>query len=169
MTTTHQTCRTIDSPVGPLHLAASADGLTHLLFGRRTDPAGDGSEAAARVLAQAVDELEAYFAGQRSTFTVPLAAAGTDFQRAVWRGLIDIPFGQTWSYAQLAEHIGKPAAVRAVGAANGKNPISIIVPCHRVIGADGTLTGYGGGLEAKETLLRLEGWRPPAKQLSLLS
>jgi methylated-DNA-[protein]-cysteine S-methyltransferase len=161
-----ETRRTIDSPVGPLHLAARAAGLSHLLFARADPPPGDGSEAARATLDLAEAQLAEYFAGRRREFSVPLAAEGTEFQRAVWAALLDIPFGQTWSYSDLARRIGKPSAVRAVGAANGKNPISIIVPCHRVIGADGTLTGYGGGVTTKERLLRLEGWAPP-EQLSL--
>jgi methylated-DNA-[protein]-cysteine S-methyltransferase len=101
-------------------------------------------------------QLAEYFGGDRITFDVPLAAAGTPFQRAVWRGLRGIPYGETISYGELARRIGRPSAVRAVGLANGRNPISVIVPCHRVIGADGTLTGYGGGIERKRLLLELE-------------
>lgn len=149
----------LDSPVGPLSVAASAAGLTHVLFGARAEARGDGSAEAARHLEAACAQLEAYFAGLRRTFELTLAPAGTSFQRAVWRALEDIPFGQTITYAELARRIGRPQAVRAVGAANGKNPISIVVPCHRVIGADGTLTGYGGGLEVKARLLAHEGRR----------
>ena len=100
-----------------------------------------------------VEQLEAYFAGSRQTFDVPLALAGTDFQRRVWEGLLEIPYGHTMSYGELARRVGRPGASRAVGLANGRNPVAIIVPCHRVIGANGTLTGYGGGLDRKVWLL----------------
>lgn len=108
-------------------------------------------------LPQVRAQLAEYFAGAREAFDVPLRLHGTAFQRTVWTALLDIPFGQTRSYRQQAQHIGQPAAVRAVGAANGQNPISIIVPCHRVIGASGALTGYGGGIERKRWLLAREG------------
>jgi methylated-DNA-[protein]-cysteine S-methyltransferase len=101
-------------------------------------------------------QLDLYFAGKLESFSLPLQSDGTEFQRSVWAGLREIPYGETWSYAQLAKHIGRPKAMRAVGAANGRNPISIVVPCHRVIGADRSLTGYGGGLEAKVWLLKHE-------------
>jgi methylated-DNA-[protein]-cysteine S-methyltransferase len=109
------------------------------------------------LLEQAAEELDAYFAGRRQRFQVPLAPEGTPFQRQVWAALTTIPFGATWSYAKLARTVGRPAAVRAVGAANGRNPIALFVPCHRVIGADGSLTGYGGGLPRKRWLLAHEG------------
>ncbi len=155
----------IDSPVGPLFLAARRDGLTCLLFGDETagagntsvNMAGDNTAAAARILTTTAQQLDQYFAGQRREFTVRLAPTGTDFQRAVWRGLETIPYGQTINYGELARRVDRPGAARAVGTANGANPISIIVPCHRVIGADGRLTGYGGGLPAKRLLLELEG------------
>jgi methylated-DNA-[protein]-cysteine S-methyltransferase len=108
------------------------------------------------VLTKAARQLDAYFGGRLKIFDLPLAAAGTSFQRRVWDALCDIPFGETRSYGQLAKAIGKPSAMRAVGAANGSNPIAIVVPCHRVIGADGSLTGFGGGLERKKFLLSLE-------------
>ena len=150
---------TVDSPIGRLHLAASSDGLTHLLFAASpvSNAEGDGTAAAARILAETRRQLTAYFAGRRRAFELPLAPAGTEFQLAVWRGLRDIPYGATLSYGELARRIGRPAAVRAVGAANGANPISIIVPCHRVIGQNRRLTGYGGGLPAKRKLLEIEG------------
>ena len=109
------------------------------------------------MLAEAALQLGEYFEGQRTRFTVPLDFTGTAFQREVWQALLTIPFGETRSYRQIAEQIGRPSAVRAVGAANGRNPISIIAPCHRVIGTDGTLTGFAGGLGAKALLLALEG------------
>lgn len=155
----------IESPVGRLILAASDDGLTHLLFAEREGrpfrddrlPPCHGSSAARRILAETEKQLREYFAGRRRDFDLPLAPRGTEFQMAVWRGLRDIPYGETESYGDLARRIGRPRAVRAVGAANGANPISIIVPCHRVIGGDGSLTGYGGGLRIKKQLLELEG------------
>ena len=157
----------MNSPVGRLLLVASSGGLTHVLFLDRPGgpppsslrPIGDDTPAAARILANAKRQLGEYFAGKRRTFDLPLAPAGTAFQMAVWRGLREIPWGETRSYGDIARRIGRPRAVRAVGAANGANPISIVVPCHRVIGHDGRLTGFGGGLPAKRTLLELEGAR----------
>jgi methylated-DNA-[protein]-cysteine S-methyltransferase len=152
---------TIDSPLGPLLIAASDAGLTALYFEtRRHPPATDGwaplgtaDTAAARTIAAARAQLAEYFAGTRTTFARPLAAAGTPFQRRVWDALRAIPFGATVGYAALATALGDARATRAVGAANGRNPISIIVPCHRVVGADGSLTGFGGGIERKRWLL----------------
>lgn len=122
-----------------------------------------------RVLEATAAQLREYFAGQRTVFDIPLdTATGTPFQRVVWAALREIPYGETWTYGELARHIGQPTAFRAVGLANGKNPISIIVPCHRVIGSGGSLTGYGGGLDRKELLLALErGNSSPAEQLTL--
>lgn len=149
----------VDSPVGRLYLAATDAGLTHLLFvkemDRKPEPS-EGSGEAARIVRETARQLSEYFARERREFAIPLAPDGTEFQLATWRALRDIPFGETISYGELARRMNKPNAVRAVGAANGANPISIIVPCHRVIGADGTLTGYGGGLPIKRRLLELE-------------
>ncbi len=147
---------TYDSPIGPLTLVASERGLVALEFGKRKHP-----EAAEdpRRFAACRKELEQYFAGKREEFTVPLDIRGTEFQKRCWHELLKIPYGQTRSYRQIAEAVGNRNAVRAVGLANGQNPIAIIVPCHRVIASDGTLCGYGGGLELKEELLRLEGAR----------
>lgn len=158
------TSLTLDSPVGPLHLAACRDGLTHLLFAGGSDqlPKGDGTAAAQGILAETVRQLGEYFTGERRAFDLPLAPAGTAFQLAVWDALRTIPFGSTTSYGALACRLGRPGAARAVGAANGANPISIVVPCHRVIGGDGSLTGYGGGLKAKRILLELEANALPA-------
>lgn len=133
---------------------SSADEITE---DARDTERSSPSTTGARLLWKTAQQLDEYFAGQRQQFDLPLAPRGTDFQKQVWRALREIPFGQTWSYAQLAQHIGKPSATRAVGAANGRNPIAIIVPCHRVIGADGGLTGFSGGLSAKSYLLKLEG------------
>ncbi|HPF70822.1 MAG TPA: methylated-DNA--[protein]-cysteine S-methyltransferase [Candidatus Krumholzibacteria bacterium] len=157
----HAYATILDSPVGPLLLASDGTALTHLLFEREDAPAAADRAAFAAgrrdaVLDRACAQLQEYFAGRRRTFDLPLAPTGTAFQRAVWRALEDIPYGRTESYGTLADRVGRPRAVRAVGAANGRNPISIIVPCHRVIGADGSLTGYGGGLDAKRFLLALE-------------
>ena len=157
----------IDSPLGKFLLTARATGLTHLLFADHRGrpvfetcrPTGDDSPAAARILRETERQLRAYFAGRRREFDLPLAPGGTAFQREVWTALCDIPYGRTLSYGDLARRIGRARAVRAVGAANGANPISIIVPCHRVIGSDRRLTGYGGGLPAKKRLLELEGAR----------
>lgn len=150
--------RCIESPVGDLVLLASAKGLAGLFFGHRVDdsvlPPDDGGNPH---LEAAKEQLGEYFHGSRTCFDLPLDARGTDFQRAVWGELCRIPYGVTRSYAEIAERIGKPTSVRAVGAANGSNPISVIVPCHRVIGADGALTGFGGGLDLKRRLLVLEG------------
>lgn len=143
----------VGSPVGPLTLTASEDALTEIAFG---GAGNSGSALPSALLAQTARELEEYFAGGRRTFTVPLAPAGTDFQRKVWTALRTIPYGETVSYGDIARRIGKPGAAIAVGQANSRNPIPIIVPCHRVIGADGKLVGYAGGLEIKKALLRLE-------------
>lgn len=116
------------------------------------------------LLAHCASELEQYFAGQRTIFSVPLDAHGTEFQQRVWDKLVSIPFGQSRSYGELASQLGDAKLTRAVGTANGRNPISIVVPCHRVIGADGSLTGYAGGIERKLFLLRLEGILPPAEE-----
>ena len=142
---------TLESPVGRLRLVACAEGITEITFGAG---AARSAEAPGHPLLQrAAAQLAEYFAGSRQEFELPLAAAGTPFQRAVWKELRTIGFGVTCSYAELARSLGKPSAARAVGAANGQNPIAIVVPCHRVVGADGALTGYAGGLPAKRWLL----------------
>ena len=145
----------VSSPVGPLLLAVSERGLVALEFGRRRIAAGwvESEEKTAACARQ----LEEYFAGSRRRFDLPLDLRGTNFQKRCYCELLKIPYGETRSYADIARAIGNPAAVRAVGLANGQNPIAIIVPCHRVIGSDGSLTGYGGGLETKRKLLELEG------------
>ncbi|UHQ20573.1 methylated-DNA--[protein]-cysteine S-methyltransferase [Lysobacter sp. KIS68-7] len=157
-----------DSPVGPLRLAASDDGVHAIEFhAPRHAVSRDARwcEGDHPMLDRVAAQLDEYFAGQRRRFDLPLAPEGTEFQCTVWHALATIPFGETISYAQLAAHIGKPAAVRAVGAANGRNPIPIVLPCHRVIGADGSLTGFGGGLPTKRFLLELEGALPAATDL----
>lgn len=148
------------SPIGRLLLTSDGAALTGLYMetSRKAQPTGDWVEdAAAAPLTAALRQLDEYFAGTRRAFDLPLRLEGTEFQQRVWRELTVIPYGETWSYGQLAQRIGKPSASRAVGLANGRNPISILVPCHRVIGADGSLTGYGGGLERKQWLLAHEG------------
>ena len=158
-------CTEIDTPVGRVLLAASERGLTHLLFAdsdgvplrAKCRPDSDGSIAAAKHIDTTRAQLDAYFEGRRRHFDVPTAAVGTAFQRAVWDALVAIPYGELCSYGDLARAIGRPRSVRAVGAANGANPISILVPCHRVIGQNLRLTGYGGGLDAKRWLLQREG------------
>lgn len=147
----------IDSPIGRLLLVASDNALTRIDFGGES--AGRCEAGRAPVLALARRELGDYFRGKLREFTVPLAPEGTAFQRDVWNALLALPYGETTTYGEIAQKIGRPAAVRAVGAANGANPIPIIIPCHRVIGRDGSLTGYGGGISIKQFLLRLEGVR----------
>lgn len=137
-------------------MIASDAGLRALEFGRRPHPE---CMVDPKRLKPYRAQLVEYFSGKREQFTFPLDLRGTDFQKSCWRELLKIPYGQTRSYRQIAEAIGKPKAVRAVGLANGQNPIAIVVPCHRVIASDGTLCGYGGGLRVKEELLRLEGAR----------
>lgn len=159
----------VDSPLGRLLLAADDAGLTHLDLPhekRPTVPRADWSRVPSRFAAVRA-QLAAYFAGQLTRFTVPLAPHGTEFQRAVWRALVAIPYAETTSYGALAQRIGRPRAMRAVGAANGTNPIAIIVPCHRVIGANGSLTGYGGGLPAKRWLLAHERRHAPDASFEL--
>lgn len=149
------------SPVGDLLLLAKGAALSdlHIISGKYVPEiqADWKRDAQHPVLQQAAQELGEYFAGQRKTFSLPLAPQGTAFQQAAWHALLQIPFGHTISYGQQAKNMGKAKAMRAVGAANGKNPISIIIPCHRVLGANGALTGYSGGIEHKIFLLRHEG------------
>jgi methylated-DNA-[protein]-cysteine S-methyltransferase len=146
---------TIHSPVGDLLLTSDDSALTRLLFSPFTlDPTWSTERSA--VLDETVTQLAAYFAGERTDFDLPLAPAGTPFQLRVWEALREIAYATTINYGQLALRVGNVKASRAVGLANGRNPISIVVPCHRVIGANGSLTGYGGGLDRKRTLLDLE-------------
>jgi methylated-DNA-[protein]-cysteine S-methyltransferase len=148
-----------DTPLGPVTLAATERGLAGLWFDgqkHHPGPLGVRVDPRQRWIAQALDELAAYWLGASAAFTVPLDAQGTAFQREVWNALRQITPGATLSYGALAQRVGRAAAVRAVGAAVGRNPVSVIVPCHRVVGADGTLTGYAGGVERKAALLQLE-------------
>ena len=151
----------IASPVGALTLVASDEGLAAILWENdnpkrvRLGELTDGSDHP--VILQAEQQLAEYFAGKRSAFSIRLDMAGTEFQKKVWQALLTIPFGETRSYNEIARQVGNPKASRAVGAANGRNPVSIITPCHRAIGSDGSLTGFAGGLDAKRYLLTLEG------------
>jgi len=166
----------VDSPIGPLFLATSAQGLVALEFdarlrGQQTirpnprdlrqekekEKKGYEFVEGPRQLQAYASELEEYFAGKRREFTFPLDLRGTDFQQSCWRALLAIPYGETRTYADIARAVGKPTAFRAVGMANNRNPIAVVVPCHRVIASDGTLCGYGGGLDIKRKLLELEG------------
>jgi O-6-methylguanine DNA methyltransferase len=166
----------MQSAIGPLFLAASAQGLVALEFDARLpgqqsirpnprhlrresekEKKGFEFEESPRLLQPYVSEMEEYFASKRREFTFPLDLRGTDFQKACWQALLAIPYGETRSYANIARAVGKPNAFRAVGMANNRNPIAIVVPCHRVIASDGTLCGYGGGLDVKRKLLELEG------------
>jgi methylated-DNA-[protein]-cysteine S-methyltransferase len=162
--------RRIDSPVGPLLIAGNDTGLQLIEFHTPRHPMSRGDqwhEGDHAVLRETQRQLGEYFAGIRRHFELPLAPQGTEFQRQVWWELANIPFGGTISYAQLALRVGRPTATRAVGAANGRNPVPIVLPCHRVIGSDGSLTGFGGGLPTKQFLLQLEGALPRSSDLFL--
>lgn len=151
--------RRLHSPLGPLQAEVQAGALRRLSFCEDADDTAAVAEDAA-VLEALAAQLAAYFAGTRRGFELPLAPQGTVFEQQVWAALLGIPHGETRSYGQLARSLGQPAAARAVGLANARNPIAVLIPCHRVIGADGRLTGYAGGLARKEALLRLEGALP---------
>ena len=154
----------VASPIGPLTLVAAGGALAGVYMDAQRHLPGTVAEAApasqdgpdAAPLAAAARQLTEYFAGQRTEFDLPLEMAGTDFQRRVWAALREIPYGETVSYGELARGLGQASASRAVGLANGKNPFAVVVPCHRVVGSDGSLTGYGGGLDRKRFLLALE-------------
>ena len=155
----------LESPIGTLLIAGDADAIHEINFpknGHARKPQADWKESSRGPVSDALRQLREYFAGKRTEFDLPLSPKGTEFQRGVWRRLQEIPYGETISYGELAKRVGNPKASRAVGAANGQNPIPIVIPCHRVIGANGKLTGFGGGLPTKEKLLALE-----ARQLSL--
>jgi len=153
--------RHLDSPIGVLTLVASDEGLTHVLFeGQEPVDAGLPDDLPEidddPTLEAAASQLGEYFAGSRKEFDLPLDLRGTDFQKDAWRALASVPYGETRSYGEQAQAIGRPGAFRAVGAANGRNPIPVILPCHRIVGADGSLTGFAGGLDTKRRLLNLE-------------
>ena len=143
-----------NSPIGRIYIAESDGAITYLKFGR--PPHDSREERETPLLLRAVEQLDEYFAGRRREFDLPLNPAGTEFQKKAWNALLTIPYGETRSYKEQADIVGNIKACRAVGAANGKNPISIFIPCHRVIGTNGTLTGYGGGIDIKKALLQLE-------------
>ena len=144
----------VDSPIGTVEIGVLTECVTDLNF---IDHPGKTTPHHSRVLSLATEQVKAYFEGRLQVFDLPLDMVGTPFQRSVWQALLTVPFGRTASYQQMADAVDNPKAVRAVGAANGQNPISIIVPCHRIIGKNGSLTGYGGGIWRKEWLLRHEG------------
>lgn len=159
----------LDTPIGRLLLAADDEGLRRIEFPRADQGAciGPGWRRSRARLGEAIVQLEAWFAGERIAFDLPLAPRGTDFRQRVWRELLRSPYGETLSYGELARRIGDPSASRAVGAANGANPLPIVVPCHRVIGANGKLTGFGGGLPTKQWLLAHERRHAPRVPLQL--
>jgi methylated-DNA-[protein]-cysteine S-methyltransferase len=149
----------VDTPLGPVRIARTANGLAGLWFeGQKHHPGALKAPMLPTdpLLREAAAQLQRYFAGDASAFALPLDLQGTPFQRAVWEALLRIPAGRTCSYGELARAIGRPSAVRAVGAAVGRNPASLVVPCHRVLGQDGSLTGYAGGVQRKQSLLQLE-------------
>jgi len=143
--------RSMDTPIGTLWLEANGAGLSAVAF---QGPAGARSDDP--LLREAEEQLRAYFAGELTRFELPLSPRGTEFQQRVWDAVAQVPYGETTTYSALAAAIGRPAACRAVGAANGRNPLAIVIPCHRVVGSSGGLTGYGGGLDRKRALLDLE-------------
>jgi methylated-DNA-[protein]-cysteine S-methyltransferase len=148
-----------ESPIGPLLIAGDARAITQISFpknGKPVRPEADWTESASGLVGEAIRQLREYFAGRRTDFDLPLAPKGTEFQKSVWRRLQEIPYGESISYGELAKRVGNPKASRAVGAANGRNPLPIVVPCHRVIGANGKLVGFGGGLPTKKALLEIE-------------
>jgi methylated-DNA-[protein]-cysteine S-methyltransferase len=160
------TYRLLSSSPGDIIVAGDREGLRCLDFRRGRHASEPIPEEWERdetffLLRRAAEQLTAYFEGRRRRFSLPLAPVGTPFQRRVWEALREIPYGETISYSELAKRTGRPRAIRASGAANGKNPISVVIPCHRVVGKDGSLTGYGGGLETKRALLDLEGVSAP--------
>ncbi len=147
----------LDTPIGQLTLVASEAGLSMILFESEDPPEIDASiDESDLVLVAAARQLSEYFAGERREFDLPLDLEGTEFQKAAWLALADVPYGETTSYGTQAAAIGRPGAFRAVGAANGKNPVPIVLPCHRIVGADGSLTGFAGGLDVKARLLAFE-------------
>lgn len=147
----------LNTPIGTLRLVSDGEHIVRIEFEGQYQQNSDDKQAEDAALAACAKQLQEYFDGRRQHFDLPLAATGTAFQRSVWQALEEIPYGEVRSYRDIARTIGNEAAVRAVGAANGRNPLPVVVPCHRVIGSDGSLTGFAGGLEAKTHLLRLEG------------
>jgi methylated-DNA-[protein]-cysteine S-methyltransferase len=146
----------IESPLGKLLLVSDGQALTRLAMSPRPNDVPEDARRDPAALADVAAQLDAYFGGELTEFDVPLAPRGSEFQLRVWNALLEIPYGETASYGEIAAAVGRPDAVRAVGSTNGRNPIAVIIPCHRVIGADGSLVGYGGGLDRKRLLLELE-------------
>jgi len=146
-----------NSPAGPLFISASDSGVTEIKFVNQTDQLTNEEAEIGAIIKDCIAQLEEYFSGHRKIFSVKLDPQGTPFQKEVWKQLQEIPFGKTMSYLELAKLLGDAKKIRAVGGANGKNPIAIIVPCHRVIGSDGSLIGYAGGMDKKRWLLKFEG------------
>lgn len=147
----------LETIVGQVYIIADEDAIVEIQFAQEHKSLGDAKQQETPLLHEAKRQLEEYFAGQRASFSLPLNPQGTEFQKKVWQQLEAIPYGEIRSYGQIAAAVGNPKACRAVGGANHNNPIAIVIPCHRVIGANGKLTGYGGGLDIKEKLLKLEG------------
>jgi methylated-DNA-[protein]-cysteine S-methyltransferase len=145
-----------ESPLGKLLLVSDGQALTRLAMSPRPNDVPEDARRDPAALADVTAQLDAYFAGELTDFDLPLAPRGSEFQLRVWNALLEIPYGETASYGEIAAAVGRPDAVRAVGTTNGRNPIAVIIPCHRVIGADGSLVGYGGGLDRKRLLLELE-------------
>lgn len=159
-----------DSPLGVLEISSTEDAITHVMFreaNKKPSPKSEETQETSAVIEECIRQLDEYFAGKREVFDIKLSPKGTDFQQNVWHNLSKINFGKTISYLELSRWIGNEKAIRAVATANGNNPIGIIIPCHRVIGSDGTLVGYGGDLWRKEWLLKHEGSLPNQNQLSL--
>ncbi|MGV8905309.1 MAG: methylated-DNA--[protein]-cysteine S-methyltransferase [Acetobacterium sp.] len=154
-----------DTEIGRVRIAENGNAITEIIRLKTPVDAGITRQLKeeSQLLKTAAEQLKEYLAGNRQTFDLPLDPKGTEFQRSVWQALLDIPYGEIRSYKEIAEAIGNPKACRAVGMANNKNPISIVIPCHRVIGADGSLVGYGGGIALKEKLLKLEGFEVKKK------
>ena len=163
--TTH--CMIVDTPLGPVHIQGTDRAVTHLAFVAPDAPLDDRANASDTPVAEAARQLRAYFSGRREAFDLPLAPDGTVFQQRVWQALRDIPRRQTRSYGDIAKMLGQPGAARAVGLANARNPIAIVIPCHRVIGANDRLTGYAGGMTRKIWLLTHEGHRVDASRQRL--
>lgn len=144
------------TPIGLITIAENGTAITHIHFGEPDDLQSCGTDRSTQLLEMAFTQLSEYFSGSRTVFDLPLCPAGTEFQQKVWRALQEVPYGETRTYGEIAARVGSPKASRAVGMANHHNPIAIVIPCHRIIGKNGTLTGYAGGLSIKQTLLQLE-------------
>lgn len=144
------------TPIGHITIVENGTAITHIHFGELDDLQSYGTDRSTQLLEMAFTQLSEYFSGSRTVFDLPLCPAGTEFQQKVWRALLEVPYGETRTYGEIAARVGSPKASRAVGMANHHNPIAIVIPCHRIIGKNGTLTGYAGGLAIKQSLLQLE-------------